>query len=79
MKLYRSQTNRTFAGVCGGLAEYLGWTAGQLWIVWVFATLFVAFTGVLIYLALWYLMLKEQPKPMLFDPPPLQPWKKQVQ
>jgi len=23
-KLYRSQTNRIFAGVCGGLGEYFG-------------------------------------------------------
>jgi phage shock protein PspC (stress-responsive transcriptional regulator) len=47
------------AGVCGGLAEHLGWPAFRMRVVWVLATFFTAFAGVLVYLALWYLMPQE--------------------
>jgi phage shock protein C len=76
MKLQRAHDDRRLAGVCGGLAKHLGWDAGKLRIVWVLATIFTAFAGVVIYLALWYLMPKESPPALPFDPPPLQPWKK---
>jgi len=76
MKLWRSYDDYDIAGVCGGLAKNLGWDSGRLRIVWVLATIFTAFAGVVLYLALWYLM-PEEPKPALpFDPPPMQPWKK---
>ena len=78
MKLCRSHDDHQIAGVCGGLAEHLGWDSGKLRIVWVLATIFTAFAGVVIYLALWYLMPEEPTKPLPFDPPPLQPWKKSV-
>ena len=76
MNLFRSQTDSVVAGVCGGLAENLGWDSGRLRIVWVLATIFTAFAGVIIYLGLWYLMPKTSPPPPAFEPPPLQPWKK---
>ena len=60
------------------LAEHLGWDSGRLRLVWVLATVFTAFAGIVIYLALWYLMPAEPPKPLPFDPPPLQPWKRSV-
>ena len=65
------------AGVCGGLAEHLGWSPFRMRVVWVLGTLFsAAFPGVLLYLALWYL-LPEEPSPVpSFYPPPLPPWKK---
>ena len=47
-------------------------------IVWVLATIFTAFAGVVIYLARWYLMPEEAPPAPKFDPPPMQPWKKSV-
>lgn len=78
MKLSRSNDDRAIAGVCGGLAENLGWDSGKLRIVWVLATVFTAFAGVIIYLALWYLMPEGPAKPLPFDPPPLQPWKRSV-
>ena len=78
MKLCRSHDDHQIAGVCGGLAKHLGWDSGKLRIVWVLATIFTAFAGVVIYLALWYLMPKEMPPALPFDPPPLQPWKKSV-
>jgi phage shock protein C len=76
MKLCRSQNNRLIAGVCGGLAEHLGWSPVRLRVVWVLATIFTAFTGVVIYLALWFLMPKAPPAPLLFESPPLQPQEK---
>jgi phage shock protein C len=76
MKLCRSNDNREIAGVCAGLAEYLGWRSGRLRIVWVLATLFTAFAGVVVYLALWYLMPATPLKPKNFEPAVLQPWKK---
>jgi phage shock protein PspC (stress-responsive transcriptional regulator) len=76
MKLCRSIQNCRIAGVCGGLAESYGWSPSRLRVVWVLATLFTAFAGVVIYLALWYLMPLPAPPPKAFEPPPLQPWKK---
>jgi phage shock protein C len=78
MKLCRSHDDCRLAGVCGGLANNLGWDSGRLRIVWVLATIFTAFAGVLIYLALWYLMPKELPPAPTFDSAVLQPWKKTV-
>lgn len=76
MKLSRSFDDREIAGVCGGLAEYLGWNSTRLRIAWVLATLFTAFAGVVVYLALWYLMPAAAPQPKNFEPAVLQPWKK---
>ncbi|HTV61160.1 MAG TPA: PspC domain-containing protein, partial [Verrucomicrobiae bacterium] len=45
-------------------------------VVWVLATIFTAFAGVIIYLALWFLMPKAPLNPLPFESPPLQPWKK---
>jgi phage shock protein C len=78
MQLRRSYADHQITGVCGGLAEHLGWDSGKLRIVWVLATIFTAFAGVVIYLALWYLMPQEPPPAPNFEPPPMQPWKKSV-
>jgi phage shock protein PspC (stress-responsive transcriptional regulator) len=64
------------AGVCGGLARHVGWSPTRLRIVWVLATIFTAFAGLVIYLALWFLMPKEPPLAPNFESPPYQPWKK---
>jgi phage shock protein C len=63
------------AGVCGGLAEHLGWSPFRLRVAWVLATIFTAFAGVIVYFALWFLMPKAPPTAPSFAPPPLQPWK----
>ena len=78
MNLRRSLSDRHLAGVCGGLAEHFGLSSGRLRLVWVLATLFTAFAGVVLYLALWYLLPAEPPPAPAFDPPPLQPWKRSV-
>jgi phage shock protein C len=78
MKLCRSNADCRLAGVCGGLAEYLGWSSTRVRIIWVLATIFTAFAGVVVYLALWFLMPKAPIAPPTFESPPLQPWKKTV-
>lgn len=75
MKACRSTQDKVVAGVCGGLAEHWGWSAFRMRVVWVLATIFTAFAGVIVYLALWFLMPKEPATAPTFDPPPLQPWK----
>lgn len=54
-KLTRS-SHRMIAGVCAGIAEYFGWDATLLRIVYVLATFFTAFAGVIIYIILWIVM-----------------------
>jgi phage shock protein PspC (stress-responsive transcriptional regulator) len=45
------------AGVCGGIAEYLGWPAGRVRLLYVLVSLFSAgFPGIIVYLILWFLM-----------------------
>jgi phage shock protein PspC (stress-responsive transcriptional regulator) len=54
--LRRSQ-DRMIAGVCGGLADWLGWPASRVRILYVLVSLIsVAFPGILVYLILWFLM-----------------------
>jgi phage shock protein PspC (stress-responsive transcriptional regulator) len=76
MQLLRAQEDRYLAGVCGGLAHEFGLASGRLRLVWILATIFTAFAGVIVYLALWYLIPKEPPVEPNFKPAVLQPWKK---
>jgi phage shock protein C len=76
MKACRSQTDRVVAGVCGGLAEQLGWRSGRLRLIWVLATLFTAFAGGIVYLVLWFLMPTAPAVAPGFEPAVVQPWKK---
>jgi len=60
MKLTRSRSDRMIAGVCGGLAHHLGWRPDRVRIVYVLLSLLsAAFPGILVYLALWFLMPEE--------------------
>lgn len=54
-KLTRSN-NRMLAGVCAGLAEYFGWDVTVVRILYVLATIFTAFSGIIIYIVLWLVM-----------------------
>jgi phage shock protein C len=54
-KLYRSQTNRMVAGVCGGLAEYFNVDATLIRILFVVLTVFGG-AGLVLYLAMWILV-----------------------
>ncbi len=48
-KLYKSQTNKKFCGVCGGLAEFLGIDATVVRLIWALL-IFCAGTGLLAYI-----------------------------
>ena len=59
-KLARSQQDKMIAGVCGGFAEYFGWTPWMVRFVYVLVSIFsAAFPGIIIYLILWFLMPKQ--------------------
>ncbi|SHN31568.1 phage shock protein C (PspC) family protein [Cyclobacterium lianum] len=56
-KLKRTNSDKMIAGVCGGLAKYLGWEADKLRIVYVLVSILsAAFPGLLVYLILWFVM-----------------------
>ena len=55
--LVRSRRHRLIAGVCGGLAEWLGWDPTVVRIVYVLGSvLSAAFPGTIVYIILWALM-----------------------
>ena len=59
MPLHRSTSNQVIAGVCGGLAEWLGWSPTTVRILYVLISILsVAFPGILVYIVLWILMPK---------------------
>ncbi|MFI5169296.1 MAG: PspC domain-containing protein, partial [Vicinamibacterales bacterium] len=54
-----SSRNRLLAGVCGGLAEWLGWDVTLVRVLYVAVSVVsVAFPGILVYLVLWLVMPK---------------------
>ena len=55
-RLRRSTRDCKIAGVCGGLAEYFGMDASIVRIIYLLATIFTAFAGVLIYIILMIIM-----------------------
>ncbi len=54
-KLMRSK-NRMLAGVCGGIAEYLGWDPTMVRLAYALLTFFTAFCGVIVYVILMFVM-----------------------
>ncbi len=57
--LHRSTSDRVLAGVCGGLAAWLGWDATLVRILYVLISVFsAAFPGIIVYLILWLVMPK---------------------
>ncbi len=65
-KLYRSQTNKMIAGVCGGIAEHFGFDPTLVRLAFVLAAL-TPLHGVLIYLILWIITPKA-PYPVTVAP-----------
>lgn len=56
-KLMRSRSQRMIAGVCGGLAEWLGWDVTLVRVSYVVVSVLSAgFPGTLAYIILWFLM-----------------------
>ena len=59
MPLYRSRRNAMIAGVCGGIAEWLGWGPLTVRILYVLVSILsAAFPGIIVYIVLWVLMPK---------------------
>jgi phage shock protein PspC (stress-responsive transcriptional regulator) len=57
--LHRSRQHKMIAGVCGGIAEWLGWDPTVVRILYVVVSvLSAAFPGIIVYVALWILMPK---------------------
>jgi phage shock protein PspC (stress-responsive transcriptional regulator) len=55
--LHRSRQHRILAGVCGGLAEWLGWSPTTVRILYVLVSILSAgFPGILVYIILWLVM-----------------------
>jgi len=55
-KLRRSN-DKMIAGVCGGIADYLGWPAGRVRLLYLLVSIFSAgFPGIIVYLILWFMM-----------------------
>ena len=59
-RLHRSIRDRVVAGVCGGLAEWLGWDVTLVRILYVLISIFsAAFPGLIVYIILWVIMPEE--------------------
>ena len=55
--VHLDKVNGKFMGVCSGIANYFGWDANLLRIVFVVVSILsAAFPGILVYLILWLLM-----------------------
>ena len=54
MALYRSRKEKMLGGVCGGIAESLGWTPTRVRVLYVLISILsAAFPGTLVYVILW--------------------------
>ena len=57
MPLHRSRRHKLIAGVCGGLADWLGWSPTMVRVLAVLVSvLSAAFPGIIVYVVLWILM-----------------------
>lgn len=55
--LHRSRRNKVIAGVCGGIAEWLGWDPTVVRLLYVVVSILsAAFPGIIVYILLWVLM-----------------------
>jgi len=53
-RLQRSRKDRMIAGVCGGIAEWMGWDPTVVRLSYILLSILsAAFPGVLVYLILW--------------------------
>ena len=57
MPLQLSNRHRLIAGVCGGIAEWLGWDPTWVRVLYVVGSVVsVAFPGIIVYIILWAVM-----------------------
>ncbi len=58
--LTRSRSNAMIAGVCGGIADWLGWDPTLVRVLYILLSIFsAAFPGLLVYIILWLVMPKD--------------------
>jgi phage shock protein C len=55
-RLCRSRRDRLLAGVCGGLAEWLGWPPLAVRLLFIAVSVLPLVPGILIYAVLWLLL-----------------------
>ena len=59
-RLTRSRDDVIIAGVCGGIAEFLGWDPTLVRVLYVVGSIVsVGFPGTIVYLILWLVMPRE--------------------
>jgi phage shock protein C len=58
-KNLKRSSDRVIAGVCAGLAQWLGWDVSLVRVLYVIATIFTAFSGLLVYIILWIFVPQE--------------------
>ena len=60
--LVRSASDRMIAGVCGGIASWLGWNPTLVRVLYVTVSILsAAFPGILVYIVLWIVMPSQPP------------------
>lgn len=59
-KLRRPRTGRMLAGVCAGIANYFAFDPTVVRVVYTLATVFTAFSGVIIYFLLMLIIPEEE-------------------
>lgn len=57
-RLYRSRRHRVIAGVCGGIADYLGWSPTSVRLLTLLSFLLPG-TQVIIYIVMWIIVPSE--------------------
>lgn len=56
-KRMKRSSDKMIAGVCAGIAEYLGWDVSLVRIAYVLLSIFSAgFPGLLVYIVLWFVL-----------------------
>ena len=61
-KLTRSVDDRQIAGVCAGIAKYMGWDVALVRVGYVLLSIAsIGFPGLLVYLIMWIVVPEEQP------------------
>lgn len=60
-QLHRIRDGAIIAGVCGGLARWLGWDVTVVRLLYILiSVLSAAFPGILVYILLWILMPRDE-------------------
>jgi phage shock protein C len=58
--LHRSRRHRLIAGVCGGIAQRLGWSPLLVRILFVLGAVLPIFPGAVVYVVLWLVLPKAE-------------------